>query len=172
MALGKAATASSEETGKNNFAKNATDGDLSSRWCASGPGTNETLTIDLGMPQAVRWLRLHWESKNNAYRYKIDSSLDGKEWTTAVDQSKNDKPEQVAAHEVKLKQARYLRTTFMGSSAGGWGSIWEVEAYENELPELKQTPGSGAASIRDVKALKVSMYTCLRLLRRSVIPFV
>lgn len=48
LVLAKAATASSEETSKDNFAKNATDGDLSTRWCANGPATGETLTIDLG----------------------------------------------------------------------------------------------------------------------------
>jgi len=36
LALGATATASSEETGKNNFAKHAVDGRLDTRWCAAG----------------------------------------------------------------------------------------------------------------------------------------
>jgi putative membrane-bound dehydrogenase-like protein len=151
LAFEKPATASSEETSKNNFAKNATDGELQSRWCANGPGESEFLQIDMGAPQDIRWLRLHWESGNNAYRYKIDSSPDAKQWTTVVDASNNQKPEQVVAHEVNLKAARFVRVTYLGSSAGGWGSIWEVEAYAGELPKLV-TSATSSANVHDVKA--------------------
>ncbi len=162
LALGKAATASSEETGKNNFAKNATDGDLSSRWCAAGPDAGAALTIDLGTPQTVRWIRLHWESKNNAYRYKVDSSLDGKEWKTAVDQSNNSKPDQAPSHEVNLKEARYLRTTFLGSSAGGWGSIWKWKHTKRNCPNSSKLQAAPLPRFETSKRLRVSMFTCLR----------
>jgi putative membrane-bound dehydrogenase-like protein len=151
LAFEKLATASSEETDKDNFAKNATDGDLQSRWCANGPDSPQHLQIDFGAPQDIRWLRLHWESGNNAYRYKIDSSADAVTWTTAVDASENKKPEQVAEHEVNLKNARHVRITYLGSSSGGWGSIWEVEAYEQDLPKLV-TSATSSATVRDVKA--------------------
>lgn len=152
LALGKKVTATSEESGRGNIANHATDGDLRTRWCANGPQSPESLLIDLQSPQKVGWLRVHWESANNAYRYKIEGSEDGQAWDLCVDASTNKKPGQVVEHEVDLKAARYLRLTFLGSSAGGWGSLWEIEAYEDELPKLSGTAGNASASVADVKA--------------------
>lgn len=123
------ASASSEETGKNNFAKNAVDGRLDTRWCANGASSGESITIDMEKPQSIRNVRLHWESKNTAYQYTIESSANEKDWTMLVDQSKNKQPRGLSVDEVKADDARYLKITFQGSNGGGWGSIWEIEAY-------------------------------------------
>ena len=151
----KPATASSEETGKNNLAKNAVDGRLDTRWCASGPQSGESITLDMEQPQSVRNVRLHWESRNTAYQYTIESSPDGKEWTSLADHSKNKESNGLSVDAVKTDDARYLKVTFLGSNGGGWGSLWEIEAYPGDLPPLPEGAASGAegaASIEDVKA--------------------
>ena len=151
----KPAKASSEETGKNNFAKNAVDGRLDTRWCANGPQSGETITLDMEKPQSVRNVRLHWESRNTAYQYTIESSPDGKEWTLLADHSKNKERNGLSVDAVKTDDARYLKVTFLGSNGGGWGSLWEMEAYPGDLPPLPEGASSGAegaASIEDVKA--------------------
>jgi putative membrane-bound dehydrogenase-like protein len=151
----KPAKASSEETGKNNFAKNAVDGRLDTRWCASGPQSGESITLDMEKPQSVRNVRLHWESRNTAYQYTIESSPDGKEWTLLADHSKNKERNGLSVDAVKTDAARYLKVTFLGSNGGGWGSLWEIEAYPGDLPPLPEGVSSGAegaASIDDVKA--------------------
>jgi putative membrane-bound dehydrogenase-like protein len=153
----KPATASSEETGKNNFAKNAVDGRLDTRWCASGPQSGESITLDMEKPQSVRNVRLHWESRNTAYQYTIESSPDGKEWTLLADHSKNKERNGLSVDAVKTDDARYLKITFHGSNGGGWGSLWEIEAYPGDLPPLPEGASAGAdgaASIEDVKAPK------------------
>jgi putative membrane-bound dehydrogenase-like protein len=153
----KPATASSEETGKNNFAKNAVDGRLDTRWCASGPQSGESITIDMEKPQSVRNVRLHWESKSTAYQYTIESSPDGQEWTLLADHSKNKERNGLSVDAVKTDDARYLKITFHGSNGGGWGSLWEIEAYPGDLPPLPEGASAGAegaASIEDVKAPK------------------
>lgn len=153
----KPATASSEETGKNNFAKNAVDGRLDTRWCASGPQSGESITLDMEKPLSVRNVRLHWESKNTAYQYTIESSPDGKEWTLLADHSKNKERNGLSVDSVKTDDARYLKITFLGSNGGGWGSLWEIEAYPGDLPPLPEGASAGAdgaASIEDVKAPK------------------
>jgi len=151
----KPATASSEETGKNNFAKNAVDGRLDTRWCASGPQGGESITLDMEKPQSVRNVRLHWESRNTAYQYTIESSPDGKAWTLLADHSKNKERNGLSVDAVKTDDARYLKITFHGSNGGGWGSLWEIEAYPGDLPPLPEgafSGAEGAASIEDVKA--------------------
>ena len=149
--------ASSEETGKQNFAKNAVDGDLRTRWCANGGSTGETWQVELAEPAHVRSLRIHWEKSGAAYRYTIDASKDGQTWNTIVDQSKNKKAAKITPHQVDVPDTKYLRVTFLGSSTNVWGSFWEFEAYTGDLPELpegltSEADDASAASIADVQA--------------------
>jgi len=106
-------------------------------------------------PQSVRNVRLHWESRNTAYQYTIESSPDGAAWTLLADHSKNKERNGLSVDAVKTDDARYLKITFLGSNGGGWGSLWEIEAYPGDLPPLPEGAASGAegaASIDDVKA--------------------
>ena len=154
LAFGKDSKASSEETGKNNFAKNASDGDLRTRWCAAGSQVGEWWQVDFGKLADLRSLRLHWEMRNAAYRYRVDASSDGESWKTIVDQSTNDKIAKITPHQVESPETRFLRVTFLGSSTGCWGSFWELEAYEGDLPELPaeiQSADSTAASPMDAQ---------------------
>lgn len=144
LAFAKPTTASSEETGKNNFSRCANDGDLRTRWCANGAKTGETWQVALGKPEHVKSVRIHWEG-NAAYRYQVDASADGQTWKTIVDQGKNEKVQRVAPHEVDSPDTRHLRVKFLGSSTGSWGSFWEFEAYPGKLPELPPGIETGAA---------------------------
>jgi putative heme-binding domain-containing protein len=151
------ASASSEEKGKNNFSKNAIDGDLSTRWCAAGGATGESMQVDLGETQQVQSLRIHWEKSGAAYQYLVDASSDGKEWKTIVDQSKNKKKAKITPHVVDSPNTRHLRVTFLGSQPTYWGSFWELEAYASmELPKLPKNltpaPGGSNVGISDVQA--------------------
>ncbi len=154
LAFERKVTASSEETPKKNFAPLAVDGRLDTRWCAAGPQSGETLTVDMGAAQSLRNIRIHWEQPKAAYRYLLESSADGTDWKVLADQTKNKKPNSVSVDAVEADGVRFLRITFAGSS-GGWGSIREVEAYDGELPPLPQglsADGELAAGVADVTA--------------------
>jgi len=140
LAHGKETIASSEETGKNNFAKNAVDGDLKTRWCANGPAKNEWWQVDLKEPSHLKNLRIHWEFSNAAYQYKIEGSADAKNWTVLVDQSENSKRSPYNAHKVDASDTRYLKVTFLGSSRNTFASFWEFEASAGSLPKLPKDP--------------------------------
>lgn len=154
LAFGGVTKASSEEKSKKNFARNAVDGDLSTRWCAAGAGKGQWWQVDLGKPEAVKNIRIHWEG-NAAYQYEVAASPDGETWTTIVDQKDNKRKQRIAPHEVDAKDARYLRLTYLGSSTGGWGSIWEFEASTGELQPLPKgvsdaSPGGKGGSVAGV----------------------
>lgn len=141
----------------NNDREHLTDGNLNTRWCASGSQVDEWVTVDLKEPQPVKNIRLHWERRaGTAYRYTVESSIDNESWTPIVDESKNEDKNGIRAHKLDGSDVRYLRVTFLGSSTGGWGSIWELEASAGKLPKLKkveqQAGGGKAAAISDVKA--------------------
>lgn len=154
LALDKAVTSKSVQGG--NDRKNLTDGRLNTRWCANGAQGNEWVTVDLGEPQPIRNIRLHWERrKGTAYRYTVESSVDGEAWTTVVDESQNEDKNGVQAHMIDVKETRYLKTTFLSSSTGGWGSIWEFEASAGELADLSaaiENSSPPPSTVSDVKA--------------------
>ena len=159
LALNGKTTAASEEKNKNNFAKNAVDGNLSTRWCAAGGGQGQHWQVELDGLEHIQSLRIHWEKAGTAYRYKVEASADGQAWKMLVDASENRKKAQISSHVVDSPDTKFLKVTFLGATPNFWGSFWEFEAYATKkLPELpkslKPVPaGSGsAAGIKDVKA--------------------
>ena len=135
LAFESLVTAKSTQGG--NPEQHLTDGRLDTRWCANGGQTDEWVTVDLGQPQHLRNIRLHWEQRKRAvYHYTVEGSADGEAWTMLVDARENKRKKGVVAHKVDAADTRYLRVTFLGCSTGGWGSLWELEASAGELADL------------------------------------
>ncbi len=131
LARGKPASASSEQTGNNNLAAFAVDGNPGTRWCASGPDAPQWWQVDLGKVEPLTGIKLDWEQTGTAYRYRVEASDDGTSWRELVDASKNDQSGPYFLELPETPRARYVRVTFLGSD-GGWGSIREVEVYGTE----------------------------------------
>lgn len=125
-ATGIKASASSEETGKNNFAWKAVDGDLDTRWCASSPSVPQTLQLEFEKPQDLTGIKIVWESKNNAYRHKIEVENElGKARDWVADATKNTQPGD-SEHAFDARKVKRVFITCTGTSTGGWASIKEV----------------------------------------------
>ncbi len=152
LALKKKVTASSEESAKENFAAKAVDGNPSTRWCANSANAGEWLQVDLGKPETLTGVRIEWEGTNATYKYKVEGSADAKTWNLLVDKSKNDKP---APNDEKLdaKDVRYVRVTYLGSSTGAWGSIFELQVHGTELVKAKPVDQTAHAAESKEKLL-------------------
>lgn len=151
--LGQKATASSEEAAKQNFANRAVDGDTRTRWCNDGGGAGAWLQIDLPQPTKISSVRIHWEQEA-AYSYRVEGTNGGKEWKTLVEQKENKKVERIVTHNLDTIELTAIKVTFLGSSTGGWGSLWEIEAYEGTPPALPEgivNSNSASAKLGDVK---------------------
>lgn len=144
LALNKPASASSEETGKNNFASHAVDGNKSTRWCASNPSAPQWWQVDLEKSQHITGCRLDWENPGAVFRYKVESSSDGEAWDVVVDRSEN-AGDKNYTHEFDVPAARFLRVTFLGSDTGNWGSLWEVSVFGDEMVKLDPNEARVAA---------------------------
>ena len=85
LARGRAATASSSDTGRDPAF--ATDGDLTTRWAVSRADRGRAdswLAVDLGSPVRVDRVRLYWETAAGP-AYRIETSVDGVTWSTAAE---------------------------------------------------------------------------------------
>jgi endoglucanase Acf2 len=123
VALAGVATASSVENA-GTAAQNANDGDLATRW-SSDFTDDEQLTIDLGAPQQIESVKLHWEEAH-ATVYALEVSSDGSSWTSqfTVSNSQGGIEEHVLA-----TTARYVRMQGI-QRATAWGySLYEFEVF-------------------------------------------
>ncbi|SDF34197.1 F5/8 type C domain-containing protein [Lentzea fradiae] len=70
----------------------ATDGNPSTRWAVARSERGRTdswLSVDLGTETTVRSVRLRWETAA-AVAYRVETSLDGTEWTTVAEYPRPD----------------------------------------------------------------------------------
>ncbi len=118
LALKKSVKAASVEG--NLYAKNAVDGDFSSRW-GSLPTGESWLCVDLGEVKHIKGMLLYLEAAWVPYR--VEYSTDGKNFTAAASLGSGEV-------FVKLKDldfdARYVSFIREGEN---WFSIYEVEIY-------------------------------------------
>lgn len=135
------ATATSEEAG--NPADNAVDGDKSTRWCADGSKSGEKLTVDMGRPVDVKKINILWEKQNN-HLFKLESSSDGKRWTTIEDKTSGQNNSKDDTVENKSGKARYFRVTATGNNQGNWASIREITFTDAKGETIRpQAPSGG-----------------------------
>lgn len=140
-------TASSEETGKNNLAWHAVDGDRDTRWCAANASKPQWIQLEFEKPQTLTEAKIAWESAYNAYAHRIEGSTDGKTWKLLADLTEQPTPGDSSA-TFEAKDLRFLKITCTGSSAGGWASIREISLVGPTLTKLhpKLDPKQQAAA--------------------------
>jgi len=129
IAIGKTATASSEETGKGNTAAKAVDGSTATRWCANNGDTGNWLKVDLGSAKSLTGARIAWELDATNYRYLIDGSTDNVNWSSLADRTATASTAQVQVVMFSA-QARYVRVTVTGLPSGAWAAIRTFEIYD------------------------------------------
>ncbi len=125
-------TTSSVEIG--NQPARATDGDLNTRWCASGPEDDQWLQVDLGESRPIKFLMIEFEreAKNYGYEVKVSSNL--REWQTLVAQRASDEPRWGGPRSALFEldaMARYVRIEFRDMIGDAWASIRELGVHED-----------------------------------------
>ncbi len=134
FAKGKDVTVSSSEAGHS--AADATDGDRSTRWCASTGGPDQWLQIDLGETRPIGYLAIEFEREEKLYGYDIEVSTDGTTWQTIVTKPTSRQPRwggpKRIFHEVDA-QGRYVRITFKETRENAWASICEFSVYPERV---------------------------------------
>jgi len=154
IALNKPCKVSSTESGYGNVAKNAIDGDLSTRW-SSAYSDPQWFQIDLGQKYNIELVVIYWENAS-AKNYILQESNDGIVWTNVL--TKQNMPTGARTDSLKnLKGgARYLRI-YGEKRTTQWGySIYEIEVFgsENENAE----PVEEVTNVPSNQESKISLF--------------
>jgi putative membrane-bound dehydrogenase-like protein len=135
-------TVSASSTQPDNWPHNAFDATEETRWCAENAQVPQWLQLEFEEVKSITGVSIQWESQNNAYRHKIEGSVDGKEWKSLVDASTHDKAGSTTA-EFPKSEVKFLRVTCSGTSQGGWASIREITVKGDGVGPLfaRRQPG-------------------------------
>ncbi|MFJ5779807.1 discoidin domain-containing protein [Streptomyces sp. NPDC093094] len=135
VALSKPATASS-----GGFPGNANDGRADTYWIAAD-GEQHWWQVDLGAPHDLNTVRTTWEKDSVPYRFTVEASTDGQNWTRIVDRSTNSATGQPYVDAVTANGVRHVRVNFVNAN-GWWAAL--------RACELLGMPGAGGESDGDV----------------------
>ena len=137
QSVGKPAWASSDVIRA--LASLANDGRTSTRWAAGNKDWPQWWTVDLGEVKDIVGVKTTWYGQRRAYKYLIETSMDGTTFTTVADRRAN----QVRGTTVdKLAvSGRYVRVQAVGVSPTGTAvSASEVTVYAEATPTPPPTP--------------------------------
>ena len=112
--------ASSHETG--NYAENAFDGNMRTRWAANGGTVPQWWMLELPKENDAKELTIHWQN-NTWFKYVVEVSLDGKAWRKSGEEQSEEKS-RVNKHDLE-GSFRFLRINVSALGAG-WVSVREI----------------------------------------------
>ena len=119
-------------------------------WWQSGEQKGEFampqwLNVDLQQPELIDHVKLifHvWEQREselrqNVYKYQVQTSMDGKEWQTVIDESRNENPAQPGGMETWFKpvKARYVKLLVLRNSSNGGAQVVEFSVMGNKTEQ-------------------------------------
>ena len=133
-------SAKSVQTGTEHYPWKAIDGDDKTRWTANGAAHPSWWQVEFEKPATVTGAEILWEKRDQWYQYKIESSLDGKNWTMAYDGSQNDRRTDTK-DSFNAKDIKFLRVTTLKQEKGLWPAFWEIRLTGTKGP-LKLFPHS------------------------------
>ncbi|WP_055523943.1 LamG-like jellyroll fold domain-containing protein [Streptomyces graminilatus] len=120
LALNKPASTDSAQTG--NPASGGNDASTATNWTANDGNPGHWWTVDLGSNKSItEGTQVRWPG-SGAYQYKIETSLDGANWTLKSDRTDNTDPAQTQ-NDLFYDMARYVRITVVGMPSGASASI-------------------------------------------------
>lgn len=123
----KGVTVSSQPQAENS-AKNAIDGDLSTRWSAEGK--NEWIQLELRETAEIDGVGIAFMSGDvRTSNIDIMLSQDGKEWTTIFSGDTSGRTALEEYFPADGQRAKYAKVYCHGTSVGIWNSILEINAY-------------------------------------------
>lgn len=134
VALGRPVTAFPAPE-QDKLPERAVNGDLANGdgwWGGPSPNDPAWLQVDLGADTSVDTVRaVCYNADNRCYSYLVQGSVDGKEWQTLADASKNEAPSTAVGyvHRFPAATVRYVRLFDIKNSSNPSVHVNELEVY-------------------------------------------
>lgn len=143
---GKIATASTVSNATYS-AGNAVDSSIHTKWVAGSSLLPQWLTVDLGQNITVQRTEIVFDDANSYYQYKIESSIDGINWTIFVDKTNNITTNFPRYIDSGNAVARYMRITVTGvGTPGNLVIINQFDVYPSAIPLYLLSQGKTAVA--------------------------
>ena len=138
VSQGQPAIADSTQAG--NWATNANDNNLTTRWAANDNQYPHWWRVDLGANYNLKAVTIDWYGlPGRSYHYKIEVSTNDVDYVTAVDNPGNSSTDNTT--DVFSAVARYVRVTVTGVvPSGGNASFYECLVYGERAPSVSLAP--------------------------------
>jgi hypothetical protein len=132
VAFNRPTEASSEAAGHNGA--QVLDGDNSTYWAAADDKVGAWWQVDLEQPHTINSIQINFPTAG-AYRYKIEGSADGANWTPLVDDSETRSTKRGRTDEFAAgTHCQFVRITFTGLPEGKPAAISEVKIDGKHWP--------------------------------------
>lgn len=140
-------------------AENVLDNNNGTMWKAASCELPQSITIKLDKETYIKRIFTEFEYSTFYYQYKIETSTDGKLWSTFVDRTKNQIPGIPMIDEGDAK-ANQIKITITGTQkAGMLAAIWNVKVYDElfDIPQFENEAINEPAGSTKSKGLLVDM---------------
>ena len=138
----------------------ATDDNNATMWKAANNTSPEDLTIDLGSVQTIKRVMTQFEFASYYYQYKLEYSVNGKNWLLYADKSKNRTAGSPMIDDNDVT-ARYIKLTVLATEKTGlYAAVWNIKVYSSlfDLPlALKNVPSKIPPAVKSTKKLLVDL---------------
>lgn len=102
----------------------AVDGKVESRWAANGDAVPQWWMVEFKQPRKLSGITIKWKNRT-WFRYRVETSSDGKAWKTAIDESSSKTERRTSEHSFS-ETAKFLRVT-VDDLGFGWVSFTELQ---------------------------------------------
>ncbi|OXB04607.1 family 43 glycosylhydrolase [Flavobacterium pectinovorum] len=138
----------------------ATDDNNATMWKAADNTTPQDLIVDLGSEKKIKRIMTQFEFASYYYQYKLEYSLNGKNWNLYSDKSKNRTAGSPMIDDNDVT-ARYIKLTVLATEKTGlYAAVWNIKIYSSlfDLPlKLKNTASKIVPAVKSTKKLLVDL---------------
>ena len=127
IATGKPVSCSSEE--KDHPSRHGNDSDPNTHWRAGDARADNWWQVDLTKAHDLDRIKVIWEFDDRPELYKIEGSVDARQWTQLVDRTDHLDVAKQIEHPVSARGIRYVRITVTGLKDSRPASFSEFQVF-------------------------------------------
>lgn len=138
----------------------ATDDNNATMWKAADNTTPQYLIVDLGSEKKIKRIMTQFEFASYYYQYKLEYSLNEKNWNMYADKSRNQTAGSPMIDDNDVT-ARYIKLTVLAAEKMGlYPAVWNIKVYSSlfDIPlHLKNKPSVKVPAEKSSKKMIVDL---------------